>query len=537
MIELYSYQKKFKKDIYDFMRTGKHAICLGFMRMGKTVTFGSIAKDFNSHGKPALIITDRDVLLDQTGGSLENLGLNPFFIQAGCKVVSKNHLCFVAMSQTLKKRTAIKYWVDFFKWIEEKKGVIIIDEAHDQIFNHLFDSGLIDNTWVLGFTGTCARRGKMTQLGVQYEKIIQGPQPSELLKMDRLVNCDVSSFEAPNCNDVKINTLTGDYDNKALFNKFDTRALYTGVVKNYSEICDNSIFIAYCVNKMHAIKTAVEFHEAGYRVKYIVSDTGKPKKPIDTNDAGKMARWELHMENYEFHQKWFPVLSGERKKLIQDYLDGKFLGLTNVDVMTKGFDYPKLRTVIANYKTISLTRYLQSVTRGATYCEGKDSYNLLDFGGNYNYFGDPLEDRLYSLWHFENNSEGLPPIKNCGFTSDGEPIMANGKKGCNRMIPASMNICPFPDCGFVYPEKVLIECDLQTLFFDNQQKKTIKTKRIKEMSNQELHDYWESKGHNSVWIWRQLWYRGGEKSIVSFGKEYEWSSGTVRKAVEFCEKF
>ena len=535
-ITLFPYQQEFKRNIYKFLKSGgKHALCQGFMRMGKTITFGSIAKDFNENKRPVLILTDRGELLDQTGNSFKNLGLNPFYITAGCKRYSEDHLCYISMTQTLRNRVNSPYWIEFIQRFEKEQGIIIIDECHENIFNWLFESGLVDNTWLLGFTGSPSRRGKMVQFGVQYEKLIASPQPSELLKLDRLVQPDVYGFEAPSMDGVGVNSMNGDYNTTQLFNKFDKRSLYTGVVKNYSEICNNTTFVAYCVSKVHAIKTCIEFNEAGYNVKFIVSDTGKPKDLNCDATEGQKVRYEQNLENYDFYKKWFDVLSGERKKTYQDYIDGKFLGLMNVNCYTKGFDYPELQTVILNYKTISLTRYLQSAARGATASPSKLSYNLLDFGGNIGHFGMPLEDRLYSLWHESSDSKGLPPVKNCGYTSEGEPILVNGKKGCNRMILGSMTICPF--CGFQYPAKVLTEGELSTLFLDNQQKKVVKTKRLKDMTNAELHYYWKSKGHKSGWLWRQLWYRGKEESIKNFGKEFEWSFGTIKKAISICEKY
>ena len=536
MITLFPYQKTIKQAAYRFLKQGgKHAIICAAPRAGKTIIFGSISKDFNDHNKKVLILTDRTELLDQTGKSFKELGLKPFFIQAGCRVVSNTHLCYIAMSQTLKKRVGKKYWDEFIQSMD----LIIIDECHMQEFNYLFKSGLVDNIWVLGFTGTPKRTGKMRQLGIDYEKIVSKIDVSGLLKIERLVNCDVSGFEAPSMDGVGIDAMSGDYNKTQLFNKFDKRNLYTGVVKNYSEICNNTKFITYCVNKVHAIKTAIEFHEADYPVKFIVSDTGRPKEPNCDANKGAWTRYNQHLENYEFFQQWFPLLSGERKKLFQDFHDSKFLGLINVDIATKGYDCPDLETVILNYKTISLTRYLQSSMRGATAFNDKTHYNLLDFGGNVSHFGMPLEDRLYSLWHEKTNGNGLPPVKNCGYTSEGEPIMSNGKKGCNRMILGSMTICPF--CGFKYPEKVLTEGELQTLFLDNQKKKVVKTKRVKEMSNQELYDYWKSKGHKTAWLWRQLWYKDEAKdkgkSIESFGHEFGWTPGSIKKAVMFCEKF
>jgi len=59
--------------------------------------------------------------------------------------------------------------------------IVIIDEAHIQEFNYIFQSGLLDNKMVLGFTATPSRSGKMRQLGLDYERMVRGPQVKELV--------------------------------------------------------------------------------------------------------------------------------------------------------------------------------------------------------------------------------------------------------------------------------------------------------------------------------------------------------------------
>jgi len=100
---------------------------------------------------------------------------------------------------------------------------------------------------------------------------------------------------------------------------------------------------------------------------------------------------------------------------------------------------------------------------------------------------------------------------------------------------ASYNICPF--CGFKYPDKSAIEIELASIMFDNQKKKSVKTKRIKEMDFEELHKYWKAKGHKPPWLWRQLWYRGRKNSIIGFGQRFGWSSTTIDKAISYCSGF
>lgn len=514
-----------RKKIYAFWKQGgKHAILCAPPRSGKTYTFASIAKDFADHGRKTLLLTDREELLSQSNNSYVNFGLEAFFIQAGCRTVNNNFSCYISMAQTLRRRIEDKdqHFIDFIKSMD----AIFIDECHEQIFNFLLESGIINDIWLAGFTGTPARRGKMRQLGLDYEEIFQTVTPSELLKNERIVNADIYEFRSPDTSNVGFDPKTGDYKAGELFNQFNNRQLYTGVVKNYTELVDNTKFMEYCITKEHAIKSAIEFYEAGYNVKFITSHTGKPK-PLKSKSEGSLIRYEENVRKYELYKKWFPILSGDRKEIFDGFHRSKFLGLVNVDIATKGFDCPDMETVILNYKTMSLTRYLQSALRGATKCEGKYHYNLLDFGENVKEFGNPLDDHVYNLWHQEGKGGGLPPLKECGYDNQGKPI--NGG-GCRRLIPASWNICMFDGCGFKYPDKKLKEIELRMV--EAEKIMGASANSPKNMDFEQLTKYRELKGYKMPWLWRQLHLRG---DLEKYAKKYHWSAGVLKKAKNYCD--
>ena len=138
---------------------------------GKTVIFSYIAQNATKKGKRVLIITDRDELLNQAGGSIKNFNLNPQYIKAGTKHIDRRRDIFIAMSQTLRNRIGRQEWDN---WILNEIDIVIIDECHGQEFNYLFESTLLANKIVLGFTATPERKGKMRQLGLDYEIMLKG---------------------------------------------------------------------------------------------------------------------------------------------------------------------------------------------------------------------------------------------------------------------------------------------------------------------------------------------------------------------------
>ena len=530
------YQENGISDIHKFWRGGGlHCILQAPTGTGKTVIFSELARRTVLNGKKVLILTDRAELLQQAGGSLKRVGLDAMYIQAGAKVVSKTKNCYVAMSQTLKRRYKLKHWIGFLKTID----LLIIDEAHKQEFNYIFLSGIFDKKHVIGFTATPERKGKMRQLGLDYERIILTISIPEAIERGYLVNEDYFEFVPPDVGGVEIDRLTGDYKASDLFKKYNNPTTYKGAVKNYKEHTPNTKAICFCINIEHCIRTAIEFNDAGISAKFIVSKVSPPKLKKPDN-LGSVSQYNERKKVYDLYQK-HKHLTGERKQLFSDFKNDKFLILINVGIATTGYDEPTLLTGIVLRATLSNALWKQMRGRLSrpildsdfNPSDIKTHFNTLDFGGNAKRLSHYKEFERWALWHKESKGEGLPPIKECGLDSGGEPIKSNGQNGCKRPILASYKICPF--CGFKYPDKKIIEVELSCTIFDTETKQAIKTPKIKDMTDIQLFEYWKEKGHKTAWLWRQLWYRGREKSITNFGRVHGWKSGTIRKAISFMK--
>ncbi len=76
----------------------------------------------------------------------------------------------------------------------------------------------------------------------------------------------------------------------------------------------------------------------------------------------------------------------EREALLADFKAGKIGVIANVGVLTTGFDYPELDTVILARPTKSLALYYQMVGRIIRPFAGKDGW-VIDLGGSYARFG------------------------------------------------------------------------------------------------------------------------------------------------------
>lgn len=499
-----------------------------------TIIFSFISQQVVSKDKKVLIITDRDKLLKQAGGTLSNFDLNPSYIKAGAKIFDERRNVFVGMSQTLRNRIKLKYWIDCIK---DSIDLVIIDECHIQEFNHVFESGILDDKLVIGVTATPSRSGKMRQLGLDYDRMVRGPSVRELVSKGFLVNCDFYDSGKVDVSGVKIDAKTGDFQSNDMFSRFNSPTLYAGLLKQYKEKTDGQKMIVFCCNVEHAINTCIEFNKAGYKAKFVCASKSPPKKVKENATPGEIERYKERLRIYNFYKENYDKYGGTNDKVIKQFSNDEFTILVNVDILTKGYDEPSI-TVVALYRaTMSITLYLQMIGRGSRIHDGKSHFTVLDFGGNRARLGNYDDNHVWSLWHEEKKAGGgVPPMKECGIDSNGIPLKAGGdvEKGCKRLIPASIEICPF--CGFKKkPKDPAKEIELMLASVKDENGVSIAVKPIRKMRYEELKKYREIKKHQMSWLWRNLWMRGGEKELQEYAEWDHWSKKVHAMALNYCK--
>lgn len=84
----------------------------------------------------------------------------------------------------------------------------------------------------------------------------------------------------------------------------------------------------------------------------------------------------------------------ERRDTIARFKKGDIKTLFNVAILTAGFDYPSLDTVILARPTMSIVLYMQMIGRGSRTAEGKDHCTIVDMCGNIQKFGTMEEIRV-----------------------------------------------------------------------------------------------------------------------------------------------
>jgi len=526
MIQLRDYQQKGVNDIRKFFaKGGHHLLFQSPTGSGKTVIFSYIAQNSALKNKNVSILTNRIELLTQTGGTLKEFGVKPFLITAGTKFISKSSV-YVAMSQTLRNRLKLRLWLDWLQTID----LVIIDEAHLQDFNFIFEH--LKKKFVIGFSATPLRSGKQRQLGLDYEQIIETVSVQGLIDKGYLVTDDYFGYSGVDLNGIKYDAKKGDYAENDMFQRFNSPKLYAGVVKNWNEVAKDTQTICFCVNIEHTIRTCEEFRNNGIDARFIVSKMSMPKYPKEATQ-GNLSRYNERMKLYNLYIEKSKLWSGERKQLIDDFKNNKFKVLINAGILTTGFDAKNIQTIIVNRATLSKSLWLQMLGRGSRVLDGKTHFNILDFGDNASRLGHYTAPQSWNLWHEESKkTDGIAPVKECGYDNNGKQIKGKyeNKKGCERLIHASYNICPF--CGFVYPEKKISEIDLIPVMYNETLHKAVAVKKISQMTITELVEYQKLKKHKQAWLWRQLHYRN---ELENYAKLMQWKKGTLEKAKNYCK--
>ena len=142
----------------------------------------------------------------------------------------------------------------------------------------------------------------------------------------------------------------------------------------------------------------------------------------------------------------------ERAKSIRDFREGKLGTLTNVYVLTEGFDVPETEVCVLARGFSHPSTYLQCVGRALRPAPNKNQATVIDLCGVVNDFGFPTQDREYSLKGDAIKLKGgkgkviVWQCKFCGFCLGMEPA--------NRLCPECGQRMPEPEAIKVQKRKI-----------------------------------------------------------------------------------
>lgn len=407
---------------------------------GKTVEFALFIKLFLQklikieHG-PCLILVHREELLKQTAITIkEVLGFDPCLITSSSSRFYLSRVYVGMVESTLPRLHMIV-----------NPSLIIIDECHMQNFNKIHKA--FPTTKVIGFSATPIYVSKKDPLKNYYKAIVTGPSIKELIAMgflsQNLTKAPSSSVDA---SEFTYDRLTGDYNERQMAEVYRMSGNVSNCIHQYHKHCLRKKTLIFNVNIEHSKEVNECFVACGYNARHLDASSSKIKSSVINPNTGK----EFNNLREEIFY-WF--------KTTPDAI------MNSVMIPTMGFDEPTVQSVILNYSTMSLVKFIQTCGRGSRVINDyfiekhqidypyqlktKYYFDILDLGQNWKRFGDWNDERdwKYIFNHPDRPTEGLAPVKTC--------------PSCESLVHAAVRNCPF--CGHEFEKKKMVQSDLEEM--------------------------------------------------------------------------
>jgi DNA repair protein RadD len=355
MIQLRDYQKKaIEKIRMSFQKGHKRVLLVAPTGSGKTVVACSMIQQAMAKNSQVLFVAHRRELVKQCSKKLSEFGVDHGIIMA---LQSPNSYANTQISsiQTFTRRK------DREGFIKPRANLIIIDEAHrstSKSFQALINE--YPEAYVIGLTATPCRTDG-SGLGNIYDDLIECENIKTLTRQGFLVP---SKIVAPTLPDLKgIKTVGGDYEKKSLSQKMDQPKLIGDIVMHWEKFADNRPTVVFATSIAHS-----------KHIRNIFLNSNISAGHID----GEMDELEREEQLDLLHQ-------------------GKIKVLCNCQVLTEGWDEPKVSCVILARPTKSYGLYLQMVGRSLRIYPGKKDTLIIDHAGCVYEMGFPDDEPNWAL--------------------------------------------------------------------------------------------------------------------------------------------
>jgi superfamily II DNA or RNA helicase len=322
--------------------TRRMVVCLP-TGAGKTVIFSQLARLAR---RQVLVLAHREELLGQAREKLERAmeGLAVVAVEQGAQRASDDAKVLVCSIRSLHERRLAR--------VLDKRdfGLVIYDECHhaaaDDNLRVLRQLGAFDDSWngtLLGFTAT-TERGDGKGLNTVFERIVYSRTLPEMIEDGYLSK--LRGYRISTAADLTRVSCSGlDFDEEQLAEAVDIEERNALVARSIQELARDRRTIAFCVTVNHA-----------RNLSHALNRLGVPAGIVH----GMMP-------------------SDERARALRDFREGRTQVLTNVAVLTEGFDDPGVSCIAMARPTRSEGLYAQCVGRGTRLAPDKKDCLVLDF--------------------------------------------------------------------------------------------------------------------------------------------------------------
>jgi len=373
---------------------------------GKTLTATSIIQKAVAKGRKVVFLANRKQLVAQTSAVLTRYGIAHGILQAEntCRTYER---VLVASIDTVHVRG-----------LPDDVGLLIIDECHGVAGSEKYRKLLAsyNNVPVVGLTATpfaAGMRKRCDKLqGPLFEDLVVGATIKDLIEGGYLVDCDIYAPSEPDLKGVKSSKgIDGvlDYNQSDLEAAADKPDLIGDIVGHWFKLAREKQTVCFATSIAHSKHIVECFNKAGVKAEHI-------------------DYW--HTDE-------------ERAEILDRFARGETTVLSNVALLSEGWDCPSTEVMILARPTRSLIRFIQMVGRVLRPADGKECALLLDHSGSTARLGHPCDDLPLEL------DDGKPKSSTAEQKMRDDPLPRKCPK-CHFMKPAKVHACP--SCGFA-PEK------------------------------------------------------------------------------------
>jgi DNA repair protein RadD len=361
-IKLRDYQVKAVASAEEVIETGKNGVIVMPTGSGKSLVIAGVARDIP--GK-ALVLQPNKEILEQNYTKLYEFGSRDMSIySASVGIKRKGKVTFATIGSIINK-------LDMFKDVE----VVIVDECHLVNSKEGQYKELIETLGkpVVGLTATPYRMHAAYGGAVVEAKFLHRTRPRIFDHIKYVVqNADLheQGYLAPieyhvnqdyNPYKIALNSTGLNYDEEALkaynrANHLCQKAADT-VLDNYSKVKHSLIFVSSIAESLEIEKL---LNLSGVQVAHVDGETNK----------------------------------SERERILHGFKSGQIKVVSNVGVLTTGFDFPGLDGIVLARPMMSLPLFYQMVGRGVRRHESKERCQVFDLCGNVERFGEPDKYRI-----------------------------------------------------------------------------------------------------------------------------------------------
>lgn len=365
---------------------------------GKTVIASMIIERAIQSNKKIIFIAHRKEIIDQTSKKLDYIGITHGVMMGNDKRYNPNANVQIASIQTLIKRNL------------PDADLIIVDECHratSESYKKIINSEKYANALVLGMTATPYRTD-----GHGFDQIFN--DMVVVASVRKLVNDGyllAPTIYTPFRPDLsKIRITAGDYNETDLTYLMSKSHLINGIVNHWIKNANNKRTIVFACSRQHSKHIVEAFRKANITAEHLDYET-----PVN-----------------------------ERDRILQGLANGTIRVVSNVNILTEGWDLPQLECAIIARPTISESLYMQMVGRVMRVIENKTHAMVFDHAGCFFMHNSPIADRTFSLKSQKNK------IKK--FSSNNIVICPD----CYKVSSKNTNTCI---CGYdLNTDKLLPSC-------------------------------------------------------------------------------